>query len=161
MRNNEYRNVDERMSHDKENHTDRFGNRTDGSSDPSNPILRHLDRYGTINKDLRAPKLAKPKEKSFEKVRGTHRARLDLHGLTEEEAERTLRHELHRRKEQGIGQLLIIHGYGIHSKPGERPVLKQLVRTMLENEMRDMVAQWGEAAPKDGGEGATLVVLKR
>ncbi|WP_341273420.1 Smr/MutS family protein [Legionella rubrilucens] len=84
-------------------------------------------------------------------------AKLDLHGLTTEDARETLLAFILRQYEAGHRSILIIHGKGgVH---GEAPVLKNLVNHWLKQ--IPTVLAFHSARPKDGGTGALYVLLKR
>lgn len=84
-------------------------------------------------------------------------AKLDLHGLTTEDARETLLAFILRQYEAGHRSILIIHGKGgVH---GEAPVLKNLVNHWLKQ--IPTVLAFHSAKPKDGGTGALYVLLKR
>lgn len=88
-------------------------------------------------------------------------ARLDLHGHTQAAAHRTLERFLHDGYMAGIRTVLVITGKGdrIGGRPG---VLRDAVpRWFNEIPMRQWVAGFSYAAPKDGGDGALYVRLKR
>ncbi|MGJ3259777.1 MAG: Smr/MutS family protein [Rhodospirillales bacterium] len=88
-------------------------------------------------------------------------ARLDLHGHTQAAAHRTLERFLQDGYMAGIRTVLIITGKGdrIGGRPG---VLRDAVpRWFNEMPMRQWVAGFSYAAPKDGGDGALYVRLKR
>ncbi|MBD3321579.1 MAG: hypothetical protein GF350_10845 [Chitinivibrionales bacterium] len=121
-------------------------------------IIRHLDRYGVVDKDAMRP-VKKKQPAGTAKNSKLPGKTLDLHGLTEAEAVPRIRNEVLRCKENGIARLLIVHGRGYHSSPGEGPVLQKLVRTMLEHELQPVIRDWISALPKEGGEGATVVRL--
>jgi DNA-nicking Smr family endonuclease len=57
-------------------------------------------------------------------------------------------------------ELLVIHGYGKHSNPNEGPVLKKLVRDLLDNDYRPKYRSYRTANSNDGGDGATLIAVK-
>ncbi|MBD3346521.1 MAG: hypothetical protein GF401_15815 [Chitinivibrionales bacterium] len=123
-------------------------------------ILRHLDKYGVVDKDSLRFSRKNRRRPGRTGRRQRNREILDLHGLTEEQAAVHVRASIERCKENGIAQVLIIHGKGYHSTPGEGPVLKKLVRTMLDHELRSIIRDWIPALPRDGGEGATVVRLR-
>jgi DNA-nicking Smr family endonuclease len=79
-------------------------------------------------------------------------ARLDLHGHARDEALR----------DQGKRCLLVIHGRGAHS-PDDAPVLKPLVwRWLVASTLsRSAVLAFTSARPAQGGDGATLVLLRK
>jgi DNA-nicking Smr family endonuclease len=126
-------------------------------------ILAYLDKYGVQDKDRVSSAPAKRARLQFpiEKLsNGTLRLRVDLHGLIADEAERRFRFAVQFSLEHGIRELLVIHGHGVHSAPSEGPVLKNLVRMMLESELCDRVRDYRTGVPKEGGEGVTVVYLK-
>jgi len=123
-------------------------------------ILAYLDRHVTIDKDATSARGRGRKPASTGGRGRASRRTLDLHGMTEDRAVVALRSALQRYCEQGINELLVIHGKGWHSDIAGGPVLKRLVHAMLENELRDKVRRWQPAIPRDGGEGATLVRLR-
>ncbi|KTD80527.1 Smr/MutS family protein [Legionella waltersii] len=84
-------------------------------------------------------------------------ARLDLHGLTSEEARRSLLRFIEKQKHNHKRCLLIIHGKGGHQ--GARPVIKNLVNRWLPQ--FEEVLAFHSALPKDGGTGAVYVLLKK
>jgi DNA-nicking Smr family endonuclease len=87
-------------------------------------------------------------------------ARLDLHGMTQEEAHRALTRFIHRVQESGARMVLVITGKG--SISGERGVLRAAVpRWLNEAGLRPRVLSFAWAQPKDGGSGALYVLLRR
>jgi DNA-nicking Smr family endonuclease len=127
----------------------------------SDIILRHLDRYGIRDKDAIAEHQKKPGEKrasaALQTKRGVVRKRLDLHGMTIEQALPVLRQAIEECKEKGIGELLVIHGYGLHSHPAGEGVLKKAVLDFLEERRDARIRDYATAMSRDGGAGATLV----
>jgi len=83
-------------------------------------------------------------------------ADIDLHGLTADEALRALDRFLHESSRQGLRKVLIIHGKGNHSK--ESPVLPNTVLNYLRSS--SLAGETGTADRKDGGSGATWVIIK-
>lgn len=88
-------------------------------------------------------------------------ARLDLHGLTQDEAHARLAGFIRRSVAAGKRCVLIITGKGF--KPtGETGVLRQAVpRWLNEASLRRDIVALRHAQPKDGGEGALYVLLRR
>jgi len=85
----------------------------------------------------------------------SHHIELDLHGYTQAEA----RQRLHQYIEQTHSAYLnIIHGKGYHN-PESVPVLKIMVYEYLMNQPK--VLAFCSAKSKDGGAGATYVLLKK
>ncbi len=85
-------------------------------------------------------------------------ARLDLHGMTQEPAHRSLIRFVARAYDEGRRALLIITGKGSGEGTG---VLRQAVpRWLAEPACRAMILAVEEAQPKDGGGGALYVRLR-
>ena len=125
-----------------------------------NPMELWLRRYGTIDKD----KLAEEQEsrsKLYDRnylLNMQPEARLDLHGLHQDQARESLDRFITDCKARGLRMVLIIHGKGIHSH-GSDPVLGELVRRFIEQDKRCGTS--GHPKTKaEGGSGATWVLLK-
>lgn len=125
-----------------------------------NPMELWLRRYGTIDKD----KLA---EEQYERTKEQDRnyilnmkpeARLDLHGLHQDEARVKLDSFITDCCRKGLRKVIIIHGKGIQTT-GTDPVLGELVRKFIEHDKR--CGSSGHPKTKqEGGSGATWVILK-
>ena len=83
---------------------------------------------------------------------------IDLHGLIQDEAEAALVDFLEGSRREGFSCVKVIHGRGLRS-PGE-PVLKLMVSRLLKGALSKHVRAYATAPPKDGGLGATYVLLK-
>jgi DNA-nicking Smr family endonuclease len=84
-------------------------------------------------------------------------AQIDLHGLTLEQGRAQLREFLSAAVAGQRRCLRIVHGKGLRS--GQRgPVLKNAVNSMLRRS--GAVLAFSSAGVRDGGSGATLVLLK-
>lgn len=83
-------------------------------------------------------------------------ASLDLHGKTSEEGAEAIRGFL--MKQLGGQCVLIIHGKGLHS--GGVSVLRDATVAELMGPSSGMVHAFATAAAKDGGEGATYVLVR-
>jgi len=125
-----------------------------------NPMELWLRRYGTIDKD----KMAMEDEiKNRENDRNylinmSPEARIDLHGLHQDEAFNRLNSFIGECKAKGLKKVLIVHGKGIHTH-GTDPVLGELVRKFIERDKRCGTS--GHPKTKyEGGTGATWVILK-
>ena len=102
-------------------------------------------------------------------------ARLDLHGMTQDEAWRALESFLARAEASGRRSLLVITGTGLRSRLREwdddrpfrmderRPgVLRDaLPRWLAAPHNRPRILAWSPAQQKDGGVGAFYVLLRR
>jgi len=87
--------------------------------------------------------------------------RLDLHGMTQAEAYRALTGYLIGAHGQGRRCILVITGKGL-KETGEIGVLRRAVPGWLNAPpLRALVHAFTYAAPKDGGEGALYVLLKK
>ena len=84
-------------------------------------------------------------------------SRLDLHGLSIEEARLQLTGFMEECRQSGYRHVIIIHGKGFRSQ--NRPVIKPMVNRWLRQ--ADEVLAFCSAQPKDGGTGAVYVLLRR
>jgi len=83
--------------------------------------------------------------------------RLDLHGHHSDGARKLLQEFLHEAMQRELRCVLVIHGKGLNSQSGEA-VLRKLTRHWLTQ--LPGVLGFCNAAPKEGGSGAVLVLLK-
>ena len=103
------------------------------------------------------PILSQQRFKALKKGQIPWEARLDLHGLKSGNARDSLCQFIHLQAENEKRCLLIIHGKGGHE--GAPPVIKNLVNRWLP-QLEEVLA-FHSALPKDGGNGAVYVLLKR
>jgi DNA-nicking Smr family endonuclease len=86
-------------------------------------------------------------------------ASFDLHGFTSDEAE----HKLHRflARQQGMRRcvVLVVHGRGTHSAGGRGVLRDQIAAWLSGPPFAEMVLCFATARPRDGGSGATYVLL--
>ena len=125
-----------------------------------NPMELWLRRYGTIDKDKMAEE-QESRSKLYDRnylMNMQPEARLDLHGLHQDEAQMSLDCFITDCKARGLRKVLIIHGKGIHSH-GSDPVLGELVRRFIEHDKR-CGASGHPKTKAEGGSGATWVLLK-
>lgn len=88
--------------------------------------------------------------------------RLDLHGHTKETGHRALNAFITGAFTAGKRCVIVITGKGLRLNSGEVGVLRQAVPQWLNSPtLRPMVLAFSHATPKDGGEGAVYVLLKR
>jgi DNA-nicking Smr family endonuclease len=86
--------------------------------------------------------------------------RVDLHGLSAGEARRELAAEVEDAFVAGERCLLVIHGRGLRSESG--PVLKDgVVAWLTAPPLAGRVLAFASALPRDGGAGASYVLLRR
>lgn len=91
----------------------------------------------------------------------SHRAHIDLHGLTKDEAKPALEKFIVDSKLAGHRCVLVVTGRGLHSKDSI-PVLKQSVQGWLtRGRPAKHVLAFCSARPEDGGSGAVYVLLRR
>ncbi|MDX1650672.1 MAG: Smr/MutS family protein [Myxococcota bacterium] len=87
-------------------------------------------------------------------------AELDLHGLRAAEARQAVRQALHEAHEEGMRCIRVIHGRGRGSELG--PVLREALPDWLTAPPAGRLVMAFASAPGPlGGEGATLVLLRR
>lgn len=87
-------------------------------------------------------------------------ARIDLHGLDAEAARRSLRGGLDRAYAGGERCVLVIHGRGLHS-PGDAVLKQALPDWLVEPPLDRRVMAFSTARERDGGAGASYVLLRR
>jgi DNA-nicking Smr family endonuclease len=83
---------------------------------------------------------------------------IDLHGLTEEEAEGECAAFIRLSVRKRLFCVKVIHGRGLRSPGG--PVLKRALERWLRGPLRKHVLAYATARDVDGGLGATYVLLK-
>jgi DNA-nicking Smr family endonuclease len=86
---------------------------------------------------------------------------IDLHGLTQKDAEVRVREFLIKSQVRGLQCVLIVHGRGLNS-PDSIPVLKERLPVWLNRgPARKIVKAFASARPYDGGTGAIYVLLRK
>jgi DNA-nicking Smr family endonuclease len=86
---------------------------------------------------------------------------IDLHGLTQKDAEVRVREFLVKSQGRGLQCVLIVHGRGLNS-PDSIPVLKERLPVWLnKGQARKIVKAFASARPYDGGTGAIYVLLRK
>jgi len=85
-------------------------------------------------------------------------ATLDLHGATVDAALARLRQFLVESRRLGRRRVLVVHGKGTHSEHGAP--LREAVLGELLGAASGLVHAFATAAPADGGEGATYVMVR-
>ena len=107
------------------------------------------------------PGLDKATAKRLRRGQVTIEARIDLHGMTQDEARPALEAFIESSWYRNLRQVLVITGKGTRAD-GTIGVLRQRVPQWLNMAPnRARVTAFSYAAPKDGGEGALYVRLKR
>lgn len=86
--------------------------------------------------------------------------RLDMHGMTMEEAYEALERFLTRAQEKGFKIVLIITGKG--ALGSENTLRRQLPRWIQETSLRHLVSSFhSPAKPQDGGQGACYIGVRK
>jgi DNA-nicking Smr family endonuclease len=83
---------------------------------------------------------------------------LDLHGQTVESGRQQLREFLVAAQRTGRRCVLVVHGKGTHSEHGAP--LREAVLVELLGPLSGLLHAMASAAPSDGGDGATYVMLR-
>ena len=86
-------------------------------------------------------------------------ARLDLHGYTLEGAFEALKNFIHDQSRRNARCLLVITGKG--GLLGRGVLKTEMPAWMNSGEIRSLILSYTTAQPKDGGDGAFYVLLKR
>ena len=124
-----------------------------------NPMELWLRRYGVTDKDKAAEEYEERTKMENREYLRTMRpeARIDLHGLTRDQAWLRLESFVNDCIRRGLKKILIIHGKGNHSN-GSDPVLGPMVRTFIEQNKN--LGSSGHPDRSMGGNGATWVIIK-
>ena len=88
-------------------------------------------------------------------------ARLDLHGMTQSEAHQRLIDFLEISYSTGCGAVLVITGKGMRSESQKGILRRAVPRWLNQPPLRQFIKAFDYAAPRDGGEGALYVLLRR
>ncbi len=83
---------------------------------------------------------------------------IDLHGMTLGEAENAVALFFREAVKRRLFCIKVIHGRGLRSPYG--PVLKEAFRGWLHGRLRKWILAYATAKDRDGGLGATYVILK-
>lgn len=129
---------------------------------PMKMLARALPQPAAKPKPALAPLDRRTKQK-LSRGREAIDARIDLHGMRQDEAHSTLSHFLRRCQADGAKFVIVVTGKGLRGGEGsERGVLKREVPRWLEMpEFRDVVVGFEVAAIGHGGEGALYVRIRR
>lgn len=133
--------------------TEKAGSPSTLSSNWLDNYLPDSDTIASKDKDTRPPVSG---GKSIW-LRRSHQDVLDLHGMTGREAREEISRFMRSMRRRNLRKGLIVHGKGLHSADGS--VLAPLVKEYLE--MSAEISEFGRAARKDGGSGATWFILRQ
>ncbi|MDX1484084.1 MAG: Smr/MutS family protein [Alphaproteobacteria bacterium] len=87
--------------------------------------------------------------------------RIDLHGMTREEAHQNLTRFLKASIRAGRRCVLVITGKGLRGETGSGVLRSEFPRWLNEAALRPMILSFAVAQPKDGGGGAFYVYLRK
>ncbi|MHA1597453.1 MAG: Smr/MutS family protein [Alphaproteobacteria bacterium] len=88
-------------------------------------------------------------------------ARIDLHGMTQDQAHRALNAFIDAASHAARRCVLVITGKGGRGEGSVGVLREQVPRWLNQSPLRPLVLAFSYATPKDGGEGALYVLLKR
>jgi DNA-nicking Smr family endonuclease len=88
-------------------------------------------------------------------------ARLDLHGMSVQQARVQLELFLRTTRSRGERCVLVIHGKGDHSPRGTGALRGEISAWLSQSASSEHVAAFATARAADGGEGAVYVLLRR
>ena len=88
-------------------------------------------------------------------------ARLDLHGMAQQEAHERVCRFLKTARNKGCRTVLVITGKGRRQDGGIGVLRSAVPRWLNEPPLRDWIKAFDYAAPRDGGEGALYILLRR
>ena len=101
-----------------------------------------------------------PGERRYRLIRKKPDASIDIHGFTRDEAWAALEKFFEENRKIGNEKVLIIHGKGNHRSgfSGNEAILKEMVIRFIES--YSLAGESGHSSARDGGTGATWVILK-
>ncbi len=88
-------------------------------------------------------------------------ASLDLHGLNRDQSERAVYRFIRKAYQEQKRIVLIVTGKGRFSPSGVSVLRQELPRWLKGDELSDIVLFYKIAKPKDGGDGAFYILLKK
>lgn len=117
---------------------------------------------------LRAPGLDKASSERLKRGQYPIEARIDLHGMTQDDAHRMLGDFIARSARAGLRCVLVITGKGLRRLDDDRPgggeigILRNAApRWLNEAPNRARILAFAAAQPRHGGSGALYVLLRR
>ncbi len=117
------------------------------SFDTIDPVPKSYKSAGTNSASLRR----------FRNHFGKIKSCIDLHGYNKEPAVEELNDHIKQCRSEGIPYFLVIFGKGLSSQEG--PVLKKIICSYMIASPEILAYEF--AMPKDGGDGAAYVMLKK
>ena len=110
------------------------------------------------------------KDYSLEKKKILKTGRIDLHGFTLEDANKTIQKYIENSYKNNITKIIVVTGKGLHSNVEKDPyvskdlsILKYSVPEFIENnvELMEKIIEIKNADIEDGGSGAFYIFLKK
>ena len=110
------------------------------------------------------------KDLKFDKKKNLKTKNIDLHGLSLDEANKTIKKFIINSFDQGVSKLIVVTGKGLHSNVEKDPyvsknlsILKYSVPEFIENnsELMKKIIEIKDAQIEDGGSGAFYILLKK
>ncbi len=130
-------------------------------ADTSTVIAPFLPAYvPPVSKPKPILDLDDPTHRKIAKEKLSIEARIDLHGMTQDEAHGRLLGFLHRSHASGLRHILIITGKG-RASSGDGILRRAVPQWFRTAPFRGLVGAWASAARHHGGEGALYVRLRR
>ena len=134
--------------------------------DINNPDKDKQDWENFLNNKEKIPNkdFVQKKNIRYEKIK-----RIDLHGYTIEEANKTIEQFIQKCSDEGVTKIIVITGKGLRSKNVENPylskdlsILKYSVPEFIENNknLTQSIIEITDAMIEDGGTGAFYIYLK-
>lgn len=123
-----------------------------------NPMDQWINRYGILDKDAQQEEYEQKRQRiqPLAARKLPIEAELDLHGLTQNEAEIALESFIDTCQRKKLKKALIIHGKGTHSE--NYGVLTTVVRNFIERDNR--IGASGHPKAELGGSGATWLIIR-
>ena len=110
------------------------------------------------------------KDLKFNKKKNLKTKNIDLHGLSLNEANKTIKKFIINSFDEGVSKLIVVTGKGLHSDVEKDPyvsknlsILKYSVPEFIENnsELMKKIIEIKDAQIEDGGSGAFYILLKK
>jgi DNA-nicking Smr family endonuclease len=143
-----------------------FNNNSIKKKDIKNPDKDKHDWENFLNNKEKIPNkdFVHKKKIRYEKIK-----KIDLHGYTIEEANKTIEQFIQKCFEESVTKIIVITGKGLRSKNVENPylskdlsILKYSVPEFIEKNksLTRLIIETTDAKIKDGGSGAFYIYLK-
>ena len=124
-----------------------------------NAVNKVYDKDVTLLNDKGGGRNSSAAQRRYRLLRKKPDARIDLHGLTSDEAWTALENFFETSRNMGFEKILIIHGKGNHLTHGNEGVVKDLSRRFIE--ACSFAGESGYSSAREGGTGSTWVILKK